>query len=97
MATITAKVGPRYQLVIPKSLRAAAKLKVGDRLKAELRGDGILLTPLDLVERDLATAEADVKAGRVLGPFTSAREAVRALKAFGRQRAHARPHRRKVR
>ena len=45
MATITAKVGPKYQLVIPKKLRAAAKLKVGDFLKAELRGDGILLTP----------------------------------------------------
>ena len=97
MATITAKVGPKYQLVIPKKLRAATKLKVGDFLKAELRGDGILLTPLDLLERDLAAAEADVKAGRVLGPFDSAREAVRALKAYGRRRPHARSARRNLR
>jgi AbrB family looped-hinge helix DNA binding protein len=97
MATTTAKIGPKYQLVIPKQLRAAAKLKIGDFLKAELRGDGILLTPMDLVERDLAAAEADVKAGRVLGPFTSARQAVRALKAFGRRRPHARSDRRNVR
>ena len=79
MATITAKVGPKYQLVIPKKLRAAAKLKVGDFLKAELRGDGILLTPVDLLERDLAAAEADVKAGRVYGPFSSAKAVVRSL------------------
>jgi AbrB family looped-hinge helix DNA binding protein len=79
MATVTAKVGPKYQLVIPKQLRAAAKLKVGDFLKAELRGNGILLTPVDLLERDLAAAEADVKAGRVYGPFSSAKALVRSL------------------
>ena len=97
MATLTAKVGPKYQLVIPKQLRTAAKLKIGDFLKAELRGDGILLTPLDLLERDLAAAEADVKAGRVLGPFDSAREAIRALKAYGRRRPHACSARRNIR
>ena len=97
MATATAKAGPKYLLVIPKQLRTAAKLKVGDFLRAELRGDGILLTPVDLLERDLAAAEADVKAGRVLGPFTSARQAVRALKAFGRPPTHARTDRRNVR
>ena len=79
MATITAKVGPKYQLVIPKRLRSAAKVKVGDFLKAELRGNGILLTPVDLLERDLAAAEADVKAGRVYGPFSSAKAVVRSL------------------
>ena len=79
MSTITAKVGPKYQLVIPKQLRDAANLKIGDFLKAELRGDGILLTPMALVERDLAAAEADVKAGRVYGPFSSAKALVRSL------------------
>ena len=79
MATLTAKVGPKYQLVIPKQLRTAAKLKVGDFLKAELRGNGILLTPMALLERDLAAAEADVKAGRVYGPFSSAKALVRSL------------------
>jgi AbrB family looped-hinge helix DNA binding protein len=79
MVTTTAKIGPKYQLVIPKPLRTAANLKIGDFLKAELRGDGILLTPMALVERDLAAAEADVKAGRVYGPFSSAKALVRSL------------------
>jgi len=79
MATTTAKVGPKYQLVIPKQIRTATKLKIGDFLKAELRGDSILLTPMALVERDLAAAEADVKAGRVYGPFSSAKALVRSL------------------
>ena len=79
MATITARVGPKYQLVIPKQIRDAARLKVGDFLKAELRGNGILLTPMALLERDLAAAEADVKAGRVYGPFSSAKALVRSL------------------
>jgi hypothetical protein len=49
------------------------------RPTAELRGDGILLTPMALVERDLAAAEADVTAGRVYGPFWSAKALVRSL------------------
>ena len=79
MATTTAKVGPKYQLVIPKQIRTATKLKIGDFLKAELRGEGILLTPMALVERDLAAAEEDIKAGRVYGPFSSAKALVRSL------------------
>jgi len=76
----TAKVGSKFQLVIPKPLRTAVNLKIGDLLKAELRGDSILFTPMTCVERDLAAAEADVKAGRVYGPFSSARAAVRSLR-----------------
>ena len=79
MATTTAKVGPKYQLVIPKQIRTATKLKIGDFLKAELRGKSILLTPMALVERDLAAAEEDIKAGRVYGPFSSAKALVRSL------------------
>jgi len=79
MVTTTAKVGPKFQLVIPKQIRTATKLKIGDFLKAEVRGDGILLTPMALVERDLAAAEADIKAGRVYGPFSSAKAVVRSL------------------
>ena len=79
MVTITVKVGPKYQVVIPEKLRAAVKLKVGDLLKAELRGDSILLTCMSRLEGDLAAAEADVEAGRVYGPFSSAKAALRSL------------------
>src|SRR5262245_42209180 len=106
MSTITTtKVGPKFQVVIPKKLREATQLEVGDFLTAELKSDGILLKPAIVVERGfkaeleqhLREAEADLKAGRVLGPFDTARDALRALKAFANKRTHAGTHHRKVR
>lgn len=104
-SSVTIKVGPKFQVVIPKKLRETARLKVGDFLRAELRRDGILLKPATLVERnfkaeldrELAEAMAEVKAGRVLGPFDNASDVLRAAKAYAKQRAHARAHQRKVR
>lgn len=88
-----AKIGPKFQVTIPKSAREAVGLQVGDLVEATVARDGILLRPklvldkrLDIKKR-LEAAEADVKAGRVLGPFKSARAALRAVK----RRAHARP------
>ena len=83
------KVKSRYQVTIPTGVRTAARLKVGDVLEASISGKGILLRPKSLVARRLDEAERDVKAGRVLGPFTSARAATRALK----RRARAGPPR----
>src|SRR2546427_9610508 len=91
MPTAT-KVGPKYQVVIPKKVREAAGLKPGDLIEAELARDGrIVLQPKILVDRGLekalAEAEADVKAGRVSKPYKSAhalvRDAVRAGKRRG--------------
>jgi AbrB family looped-hinge helix DNA binding protein len=99
------KVGPKFQVVIPKKLRETARIKVGDSLRAELRREGILLKPATLVERDfkaelereLREAMAEVKAGRVLGPFDNARDVLRAARAFARKRVHAGAYQRKVR
>ena len=38
-----------------------------------------------LVKRDLASAEADLKAGQVYGPFASAKELVRSLHRGGKE------------
>ena len=87
-----AKVGPKYRVTIPKSAREAVGLKVGDFVEATVGRDGIVLRPKVVVDervqvkKRLERAEADVKAGKVLGPFASARAALRAV----RQRAHAR-------
>ncbi|HVN64545.1 MAG TPA: AbrB/MazE/SpoVT family DNA-binding domain-containing protein [Candidatus Binataceae bacterium] len=85
MARIAAtRIGPKFQVVIPKKLRDAARLHVGDFLRAELRRDGILLKPAILVERDpdleadIAASEADFQAGRFYGPF-EAKDAVKGL------------------
>jgi AbrB family looped-hinge helix DNA binding protein len=96
--TATAKVGPKFQVVIPKKLREAARLKVGDFLSAELKREGILLKPATLVARDfkaeleqhLKEAEADVKAGRVYGPY-NAKDALKGLdEAIKQERGRAR-------
>jgi AbrB family looped-hinge helix DNA binding protein len=93
MATAT-KVGPKYQVVIPKKEREAVGLKPGDLIQSEAQPDGtIVLRPEILVDRGLqealAEAAADVKAGRVSKPFKSVREFVRIAKRHGR-RARAR-------
>jgi AbrB family looped-hinge helix DNA binding protein len=83
MATAT-KVGHKYQVVIPKSIRDAAGLRVGDYVEARLTRDGILLCPKVLVDRNLDDAIkeglADLEAGRRSKPFKSARALVRSLK-----------------
>ena len=84
MAHTATKVGPKYQVVIPKKVRDAAGLNVGDLVEAVSTPDGVLLKPKVLVDRALeealAEAEADVKAGRVSKPYRSARALVRDLK-----------------
>ena len=89
MATIT-KVGPKYQVVIPKHVRELKDIKPGDLIEATPHPQGVLLKPKALVDRGLeqalAEAEADVKAGRVSKPFKSVREFVRIAKRHGRAR-----------
>ncbi len=83
MATAT-KVGHKYQVVIPKSIRDAAGLRVGDYMEADLTREGILLRPKMLVDRDLNNALkealASVAAGWMSKPVKSARALVRSLK-----------------
>lgn len=87
-------VKPKYQVTIPKVVSEAAGFRVGDLLEATAGGGVVVLRPKvvvdrdPMVERDLEAAEADVKAGRVLGPFKTAGAAMRAVKAHAR-RAHA--------
>ena len=50
--SLTTKVGPKFQVVIPKKLRETAGVRVGDFFAAELRREGILLKPLAMTERD---------------------------------------------
>jgi len=84
----TVKLGRSRQIVIPKKLYDALGLAPGDYLEVELYKDNrLLVTPKELVdkhpeiEKRLAEAEADVKAGRVSGPFKTAEELRRHLHA----------------
>ncbi|MFZ2633761.1 MAG: AbrB/MazE/SpoVT family DNA-binding domain-containing protein [Desulfosalsimonadaceae bacterium] len=46
------KIKDKFQVTIPASIRKAAELDIGDFLEAEVREDGILLTPKTLTDRN---------------------------------------------
>ena len=86
MASEVLKVGPKYQITIPKAVRTQLGLKVGDLVQARVgKNQSIILERKRLVDfekslqENLREAQADYDAGRVLGPFATAEEAVRAL------------------
>ena len=88
------KVGPKYQVTIPAKTRKAVGLEAGDYVEAKVERPGVItLYPKAVVDKRISTkkrleaAEADVKAGQVLGPFSSAKAALRAVK---RRARHAR-------
>ena len=87
------KLGASQQMVIPKKLFEDLGLAAGDYLEVELyEGNKLLVTPKELVdkhpeiEKRLAEAEEDIKAGRVKGPFATAHEAVKALRSGARRK-----------
>ena len=74
------RVKEKFQVTLPNKLRLEAKLAVGDFLEIGIeRGGVITLTPKSLVDRHIAEGLADLKAGRVHGPYRSADEAIAAL------------------
>lgn len=89
---VLTRVGPRYQLTIPKEARKAIGLKVGDLVEARVERAGtITLYPKVVfgkgnINKRLEAAEAAYKQGRYLGPFTKASAAMSAIKRY----AHAR-------
>ena len=81
------KIGVSRQIVIPKIFHDALRLSPGDYIEVERQGGKLLLTPKRLVEkhsdieRGIAEGLADMRAGRVSGPFRTARELKRHLDA----------------
>jgi antitoxin PrlF len=93
MATSAQKVGPKFQVTIPKKIRDALGIKAGDLVETSLTREGaavirpVVLVPkkVDLKKR-LEAAERAVKEGRVFGPFNSAAAVMRAVKQQARAR-----------
>lgn len=82
------KLGASRQIVIPKRFYEVLGLTPGDYLEVErYKTNQLLITPKELVDKHpaitkrLEEAEKDVRAGRIIGPFNTAEEAVRALKS----------------
>ncbi len=76
----TVKIGVSRQVVIPKKLYEKLGLVPGDYLEVEVQDDRLVLTPKMLIEKRLAEGLADIRHGRAVGPFKTARSAIRALR-----------------
>jgi AbrB family looped-hinge helix DNA binding protein len=74
-------VKTKFQIVIPRSIREAAGVDIGDLLEAKVEGGKITFAPKSVVDRHLAEGLADLKAGRSHGPYSSAKEAISALES----------------
>jgi len=81
------KIGVSRQVAIPKKLHDKLGLAPGDYLQMELDGDRLVLTPQAMIERRLAEGLADVRKGRVHGPFASAPELLQSLRRTKRRKA----------
>lgn len=80
------RVKEKYQVTLPAALREKTGVVVGDLLEAKVQGKRITLTPKVVVDRAfiekrLAQGLKDIREGRVLGPFKTAKAATRALRA----------------
>ena len=73
------KVKTKYQVTLPTAIRAKAGVSVGDLLEAKVEGNKITLSPKTAIDRELALSLADIKAGRVHGPFSSVETMLRSL------------------
>lgn len=80
LAVPLVKVKEKYQLTLPVSVRQKAGVAVGDLLEAKVQGKKITLTPKRVIDRELALALEDFKRGRFIGPFRTAKAAIRALR-----------------
>ena len=80
MAMATVKIGRSRQVVIPKPIHDQLGLKPGDLLEVKLQQNQVVFTPKELVDRELALALEDFKAGRFIGPFRTAKAGIRALR-----------------
>jgi AbrB family looped-hinge helix DNA binding protein len=85
-AVALVKVKEKYQVTLPAAVRQKTGVAVGDLLEAKVQGKRITLTPKVVVDRAfiekrLAQGLKDIREGRVLGPFKTAKAAIRALRA----------------
>ena len=97
------RVRASAELIVPPSVRRRAGIKAGDRLKFEVARGIITIrktpdleddeyTPAErrVIEARLAEAAADVRQGRVYGPFSTHQELMASLTKTGKQPAFSR-------
>jgi AbrB family looped-hinge helix DNA binding protein len=85
------RIKEKFQVTLPVELRTRSGLAVGDFLEVSLEQGGVItLTPKSLVDRQIAEGLADLKAGRIHGPYETAEEAISALDKRGSKKSSVR-------
>lgn len=86
------KIKEHFQITIPKSVRKKLSIAVGDYMELEKKGGEIILKPVKLVHPEQAyfyskewqqgevDADKDITEGKVLGPFDTLEDSLKALK-----------------
>jgi hypothetical protein len=77
-----------WLVVIPRDIRGAVGVRVGDLLEANTIMARITLTPKSVVDRGIAESLADFAAGRSYGPFKTDKDFIESLH---RESAKVRP------
>lgn len=84
----TVRIGPKHQITIPAEVFKKLQLREGDFLGAIVKDTEIVLKPKRLISRDQEwfwtkewqkkekEADEDIKAGRLSGPFTNAKDLI---------------------
>ncbi len=75
----------KFQIVIPAKVRKQAGIKVGDLLEAKVERGKLTFVPKSVIDREIAEGLEDIKQGRFIGPFSNAKEALKALRAKARK------------
>ncbi len=89
---LVTKLGVSRQVAIPKKIHDELGLEPGNVFEVTRKGNQVILSPKVLIDKHpeiearLREAEEDIKAGRVYGPFSSAKEMTSHLRKMGRER-----------
>ena len=75
------KIGTSRQVAIPKKMYEQLHLGAGDYLEAEVKGDKLILTPKAFIEKRLAEGLKEIEKGKITGPFDSAEDMIKSLRA----------------
>ena len=89
MAIVTVK--DKYQVVIPRQVREKVGVAVGDVFEAKAENGRIVFEPKSIVDRGIAESMAQFKAGHSLGPFTTHKAFLAALRKEARKSTTKKP------
>jgi AbrB family looped-hinge helix DNA binding protein len=75
------KIRTNRQVTIPKTIFDELGLEEGQFVEVVRQQNGVFFKPKKLVDSDIEEALRDIDEGRVIGPFKTAKTAIKALKS----------------